>query len=129
MAECATTSFTCPITFILDILSPKWTIEILRQVSTHPTRTTQFLSIIPGLSMKSLRERLKVLETHGVVIRRVYDGSPPKVEYSLTAKGRELYTALMSLKELGDNWLSTKCNCPFDLEVSETDICCPKMRD
>lgn len=113
--------------FLLDILSPKWTIEILRQLFMHPTRTMQLLTLIPGLSMKSLRERLKVLETQGVVIRTIYDGSPPKVEYSLTAKGRELYTVLMSLKELGDRWLGTKCNCPFDLEVSETDIYCPKM--
>ncbi|MBX9880177.1 MAG: helix-turn-helix transcriptional regulator [Candidatus Obscuribacterales bacterium] len=115
----------CPITFVLDILSPKWTIEILRELFTQPTRTRQFLNLIPGLSMKSLRERLKVLEIEGILIRTVYEDSPLRVEYSLTTKGRELYSALMSLKRLGEAWLNKKCQCPFDLELSQDDIVCP----
>lgn len=119
--------FTCPIMFLLDILSPKWTIEILRELFTQPTRTRSFLTRIPGLSMKSLRERLKHLEALSIVTRTVYeDYSPPRVEYSLTAKGRELYIVLMSLKQLGQSWLKAECNCPFDFELSQNDICCPK---
>jgi DNA-binding HxlR family transcriptional regulator len=117
----------CPILYVLDILSAKWTIEILREMFIKPTRTRRFLSLIPGLSMKTLRERLKALEEQGLIKRTVYPDTPLRVEYSLTSKGRELYQVLLSLKVLGSRWLGSTCVCPVEQESCGTAVAfnCP----
>lgn len=117
----------CPILYILDILSAKWTIEILREMFIKPIRTRRFLSLIPGLSMKTLRERLKSLEAQGLAMRTVYPDTPLRVEYSLTPKGRELYAVLLSLKVLGSRWLGSTCVCPVEKENcgSSVAVNCP----
>lgn len=117
----------CPIIFLLEILSAKWTVEILRELFIQPTRTRKFLYLIPGLNMKTLRERLKMLETYELVHRQVYSDMPLRVEYSLTAKGRELYQVLVALKLLGSRWLGSDCVCPFEKALDEhpTGIHCP----
>ncbi|HEY9870465.1 MAG TPA: helix-turn-helix domain-containing protein [Candidatus Obscuribacterales bacterium] len=121
-AEEVGTGLLCPIIYVLDILSAKWTIEILREMFIRPTRTRRFLSLIPGLSMKTLRERLKAMEEQGLIKRTVYPDTPLRVEYSLTAKGRELYEVLLSLKVLGSRWLGSTCVCPVEQERCETAV-------
>ncbi|MBI4533682.1 MAG: helix-turn-helix transcriptional regulator [Candidatus Melainabacteria bacterium] len=117
----------CPIIFLLEILSARWTIEVLRELFIQPTRTRKFLTLIPGLNMKTLRERLKMLEAYELVNRKVYSDLPLRVEYSLTQKGRELYEVLVSLKQLGARWLGTDCTCPFERATSDnaSGIHCP----
>lgn len=115
----------CPITFVLDILGAKWTIEILRELFFQPTRTRRFLSLIPGLNMKTLRERLKMLESYELITRTVYDDLPLRVEYSLTDKGRELYAVLVSLKTLGSRWLDNNCTCSFERACAGDSMDCP----
>jgi DNA-binding HxlR family transcriptional regulator len=60
---------------------------------------------VPELSDRLLSERLKELEKRGIVERRVHDGSPVRVEYELTERGRDLRDALLQLKAWGDRWL------------------------
>jgi DNA-binding HxlR family transcriptional regulator len=51
-----------------------------------------------------LSSRLKTLEDHGIVERRFYDQHPPRAEYVITARGRELRPILKTLKEWGDRY-------------------------
>jgi DNA-binding HxlR family transcriptional regulator len=74
--ETVGTNIECPISRLLEIISAKWTVEILREISIAPTRTRQFLRLIPGLSMKSLQFRLKELEKFGLLERIEYDQLP-----------------------------------------------------
>lgn len=104
----------CPVNYVLEILSAKWTTEILRELFLQPTRTRRFLHLIPGLNMKTLRERLKLMEDLGIVNRTVYADLPLRVEYSLTDKGRELQGALDTLKDIGTKWLEFSCTCSFE---------------
>ena len=60
---------------------------------------------VPELSDRLLSERLKELEARGIVERRVQEGSPVRVEYELTERGRDLQDALLRLKAWGDRWL------------------------
>ena len=118
--------FVCPIKFLLDILSPKWTVDILRELFIGPVRSRQFLTLIPGLNMKTLQERLEMLAGHELIQRSVLPGRPVGVEYSLTAKGREVYSVLVSLKQLGSRWSTSTCTCPFELtERTPDQIECP----
>ena len=105
----------CPITTLLDVLSAKWVVEILRELAIRPTRTTHFIAHIPGLSMKVLRERLSMLEENGVIRRVEVAGPPLKVEYSVTERGRRLFYVLVELKAVADDWARDRCcTCSFE---------------
>jgi DNA-binding HxlR family transcriptional regulator len=63
-----------------------------------PLHFSGIRQLVPELSDRLLSERLKELEGEGIVERRVLDGSPVRVEYSLTPKGQALEPALRALK-------------------------------
>jgi len=103
----------CPITDVLTVAAAKWTVEIMRELSLQPTRTRRFLAHIPGLTMKSLRQRLQQLEQLDLIVRKQYDEKPLKVEYSLTVKGRRFTDVLNLAKDIGDEWAgAARCVCP-----------------
>lgn len=113
-----------PINFALQLVSPKWTVEILRILyPNNEARTSKFLKDIPGLSMKSLRERLKELERHGLISRAVLCQRPLKVSYSLTPIGREFCQCFWQLRQFGLKFIQSSCDCPFD--NCSSDLCKP----
>jgi DNA-binding HxlR family transcriptional regulator len=59
----------------------------------------------PGISPRTLSERLDMLERQGVLVRRSYPESPPRVEYELTEKGRALLPIIRELRKFGRAWL------------------------
>jgi DNA-binding HxlR family transcriptional regulator len=105
----------CPIQFTLEIIGSKWAILILRELFVGSRRTHEFLEALPGISTKTLTARLRELERYGLVNRRVYPEVPPRVEYSLTPKGREMQPVMTALKQLGEQWLQQDaCPCPME---------------
>jgi len=61
---------------------------------------------------------LRELEKYGLILRTVHAEIPPRVEYSLTDKGRELQPVLVALKQVGEHWLKdSHCVCPLELGV------------
>ncbi|MEO1590692.1 MAG: helix-turn-helix domain-containing protein [Cyanobacteria bacterium J06632_22] len=109
----------CPIQFVLDLLGSKWSILILRELWDQNRRTHALLKALPGISTKTLTHRLRDLETHGLVERRVYAEVPPRVEYTLTAKGKELQPVFTALYQVGRQWLEQEvCDCPIKAEPS-----------
>lgn len=123
----------CPIISIMKLISAKWTVEIMREVSIQPTRTRQFLSRIPGLSMKCLQERIKELEAHGMILRVRYDEKVPRVEHSITERGHKLLSIMVSLKRLADETSPSVCCCPMEsylegVDIDPADIECPERR-
>ncbi len=82
---------TCPIAQTLEELSKKWMLLILHDLQTHSHRRfTQLIVDYPELSSKTLAVRLVDLEKMGLISRTKFKETPPRVEYSLTQKGREL---------------------------------------
>lgn len=109
----------CPIQFTLEMVGGKWAILILRELFVSSRRTHEFIDALPGISTKTLTARLRELERYGIVERRVYPEVPPRVEYSLTDKGREIQPVLAALKQLGERWLQQDaCHCPMDLDAT-----------
>lgn len=104
----------CPITKLLTVISAKWTVEILRELCIGPTRTRRFLACTPGLTMKSLRQRLIALEQLGMIHREQFDEKPLRVEYSLTPKGRRIADLLAQIKALAEEFDGEYCICPMD---------------
>ena len=85
----------------LDLLSPRWTSSILIELLSGRKRTAELLRALPGLSAKTLSERLKRLQEFDLISRTVYPEVPPRVEYELTEDGMRLSEALIVLKDLG----------------------------
>ncbi|ANV84441.1 HxlR family transcriptional regulator [Picosynechococcus sp. PCC 7003] len=115
---CNDVNFQCPIQFVVDLLGNKWSILVLRELFTGDRRTNELLKALPGISTKTLMVRLRELETHGLVERRIYAEIPPRVEYSLTAKGREIQPVMTALHQVGSQWLEQDtCVCPLQGEI------------
>ena len=109
----------CRIQFTLDIIGSKWALLILRELFTGNRRTHEFLEALPGISTKTLTIRLRELEAYGLVSRHVFPEIPPRVEYSLTEKGRELQPVMASLYQVGQRWLQRDdCECPLNVNVT-----------
>ncbi len=117
--------FDCRVSYVLDLLSARWTVSILRELFIQPVRSRRFLTLVPGLNMKTLRQRLQMLEDHDLITRTVFADKPLRVEYSLTEKGRELYQIMIHIKSLGEHWLSHQCQCPFNEQFQPNEIACP----
>jgi DNA-binding HxlR family transcriptional regulator len=92
----------CPVARTLDIIGERWTILILRDLFTSgPRKFQDFERTLTGISPNTLSARLKVLEENDIVARRFYEDHPPRAEYLLTDKGRELGPVLKSLLAWG----------------------------
>jgi DNA-binding HxlR family transcriptional regulator len=82
-----------------------WTLPTIHAIGLkEPTRFNELKRRIEGISATSLAERLDQLERFGVIQRKVFPASPPKVEYSLTVKGREVYKILCALARWSERW-------------------------
>lgn len=92
----------CPIEIALNIIGSKWTFLIIRDLLIDGTvRFGDLLKSLNGISPKTLSLRLRKLEDNGIVVRTVYPEVPPRVEYSLTDKGKQLETIFIELKRWG----------------------------
>ena len=89
----------------VELVGKRWTGAILLVLLEGPLRFCEITHVVPDLSDRLLSERLKELEGEDIVRRRVYDGSPVRVEYSLTQKGRALEPALRALKSWSHSYL------------------------
>ena len=92
------------------LITKKGTLEILIPLccSTNPVRYIKFRNTLKGFSSKTLAARLKELEGSGVLERKSYNETPPRVEYNLTDKGQELVESVIDLLRWMRKWSSTK---------------------
>lgn len=92
----------CPIAKTIEIIGTKWTFLIIRDLLIEGTmRFSDLLRSMDGVSPKTLSLRLRELEEHGLVSRTVYPEVPPRVEYSITEKGKQLEAIFIELKRFG----------------------------
>jgi len=89
----------------VELVGRRWTGSILRTLLSGPARYHEIRSAIPDLSDRMLSERLRELETEGIVTRSVIPETPVRVEYALTEKGRALETAIVAIAAWAEQWL------------------------
>lgn len=80
----------CPVAKSLEFLGERWTLLVVRDLLPGPRRFQDLQKSLKGIAPNVLSERLKVMEEHDIVARRFYSEHPPRAEYTLTARGREL---------------------------------------
>ena len=84
------------------VIGSSWTCLILSDFFLHgPRRFQQLQDSLKGTAPTTLSERLRSLEKNGVVERRFYSMSPPRAEYVLTAKGRDLGPIVAAMRTWG----------------------------
>ncbi len=95
----------CAVAACTAILGAKWTALIVHDLSEGPRRFSDLERALPGISPRTLSERLRALEQEGIVARRSYAESPPRVEYELTDKGQALLPIIEAMRRFGRDWL------------------------
>jgi DNA-binding HxlR family transcriptional regulator len=95
----------CPVARTAEIISGKWTLLIIRDLATGTKRFSQLERSLHGISPKTLSERLFSLEHEGMITRQTFAEVPPKVEYTLTEKGRDLVALIETMRIYGRRWL------------------------
>ena len=89
--------------YTLSLISGKYKISILYALMGYGVvRFNELKKYIGGISYKTLSATLKELEADGLVHREEYPQIPPKVEYSLTERGKSLIPILDAMCEWGD---------------------------
>jgi DNA-binding HxlR family transcriptional regulator len=90
----------------VELVGKRWTGAILIVlIEAGPLRFSEVKQAVPALSDRLLSERMKELEGEGIVVRRVIDDTPVRVEYALTDKGWALRPAVVALKRWANSWL------------------------
>jgi DNA-binding HxlR family transcriptional regulator len=97
----------CPVACTLSVIGSSWTCLILRDLLLHDARRFQDLQdSLDGIAPTTLSERLRTLEQHGIVERRFYSMSPPRADYVLTDKGRDLGPIVIAMQAWGLKYAS-----------------------
>ncbi len=105
---------TCPIEMTAEIICGKWTLLIIRDLARETQRFVSLERSLAGISPKTLSERLRTLERIGVVTRQTFGEVPPRVEYSLTEKGRDLAQVIEQMRIFGVKWMNQSGDCDCD---------------
>ena len=109
MVSGAVDLFGCPVARTAQIISNKWTPLIIRDLARGECRFSALERSLVGISPKTLSERLKYLEAERIVVRDCFAEVPPRVEYSLTEKGRALLPIIETMRAYGAVWLHEEC--------------------
>jgi DNA-binding HxlR family transcriptional regulator len=91
----------CGLSHALDLIGGRWTLMIVRELLVGPKRFTELEQGLPGIPTNVLSSRLRELEEHGLVERRLLPRPSSSVVYELTEYGRELEDPLMRLGRWG----------------------------
>lgn len=96
---------TCAIEATIKLLQPKWTLQIVYELQKGKQRFNELAGNLGGVNPRTLCQRLRELEDHGIVERTILQTIPPWVEYSLTDKGSSLSSVVESIEAWGRDWV------------------------
>jgi len=98
----------CPVAMAAEILCTRWTVVLLRELVAGSTRFNDLRRGVPRMSPALLSQRLKDLETAGIICRTPSPTEPGVHEYRLTASGRELEPLVSAFGIWGQRWVETE---------------------
>lgn len=91
----------CPVAKTLELVGERWTLLIVRDLLRGTRRFQDFQKSLKGIAPNILSDRLKLMEAHGLLKRHLYSDHPPRAEYALTDKGKELGVVVGALAAWG----------------------------
>ena len=114
MRKTSLASFHCSVARTLDVIGEWWTPLIVRDAFYGVRRFEDFQRSL-GLARNVLSGRLDGLVAAGIMERRPYEERPPRDEYLLTEKGRDLFPIIAALMAWGDRWTAGEAGPPLML--------------
>ncbi|MHB1905678.1 MAG: winged helix-turn-helix transcriptional regulator [Acidimicrobiales bacterium] len=93
----------CSVAQCLEVVGEWWSMLIIRDAFLGVTRFEDFQRRL-GISRNILQQRLTKLVDEGVLVRRPYSAHPPRADYLLSAKGRDLWPVLTAMRQWGDQY-------------------------
>jgi len=113
----------CPVAKTLEFVGERWTLLIVRDLLQGARRFQDLQKSLKGIAPNILSDRLKLLEEHGLVRRRFYSNHPPRAEYALTDKGKELGVVVGALASWGSRHVHRQtalvhADCGHSVEMS-----------
>ncbi len=97
--------YNCPLGLTLGVIGGKYKVMIIWFLYQNKIlRYNELQKTIKGVTPKMLISQLRELENDGIIERKVYPVVPPKVEYSLTAKGESLIPILLEMRKWGEKY-------------------------
>lgn len=96
----------CPVEVAVSVVGGTWKLTVIKHLMEGTQRFGELGRLVPSANRKTLTRQLRELEEDGVVHREVYPEVPPKVEYSLTALGRELVPVIEAMNSWGGHYSS-----------------------
>jgi DNA-binding HxlR family transcriptional regulator len=96
-----------PVEACTEVIAGKWKGEILYLLLSGSKRHGELRRLIPNVTQRMLTNQLRELEAAGIVQRRVMDGMPLRVEYSLTASGKDLEPVIKAAWQWGRTFLES----------------------
>lgn len=97
-----------PVEFALLFIGGTWKMPILWRLNQATMRYGELKKALPHITHKMLSSQLRELEQHGLVARKVYAQVPPKVEYSITAKGKRTIPLISAIRKYGLEMMKEK---------------------
>ena len=93
----------CAVACTAEIIGSKWTALVVHDLSEGPRRFSELERSCPGISPRTLSDRLRGLEREGIVVRR--EGASSRGSYELTQKGKDLLPVIEAMRGFGHAWL------------------------
>ena len=104
----------CSVARTLDAIGDRWSLLILRDAFYGVHRFEDFREDL-GVARNILTDRLQKMLAHGVMERVQYDDRPPRFEYRLTEKGRDLLPVVLTMMRWGNKWTQGGQEAPVTL--------------
>jgi DNA-binding HxlR family transcriptional regulator len=90
----------------LQVLGNKWTALLIKELAAGPQRFCGLERLLPGISPRTLSQRLDDLEAHAIITKQTFAEMPPRTEYQLTKKGVALIPILRQMAAWGEKYPS-----------------------
>lgn len=100
--NCLSNLENCPVTATMDTIGGKWKLLILHLINNDIRRFGKMGMVLKDISKQMLTTQLRELEKDGIIKRTIYPEIPPRVEYSLSAKGKSLLPIVELMKDWGN---------------------------
>lgn len=91
----------CPVEVAVSVLGGTWKLTLVKHLLEGTRRFNELGRLLPLANTKTLTRQLRELEEDGIVLRTAYPEVPPRVEYSLTARGRSLEDLVTAMNDWG----------------------------